>query len=73
MFVAKEKGRKTGQFTHNYVELLTAEGSTHLMQFVLGEENSLVEFFRLFRCYSFYRLKVIGEGVLSFGMDSSKF
>lgn len=73
MFNPKDSQKRGSSFSHSLAEILTPEGITICLQFVLGEENSLVEYFRLYRCYNFYRLKIIDNGMLSFAMDSSKF
>ena len=56
----------------HFAELLTPEGLTCLVRFLLPEDGSLVEYFRLYHCYRLYRVKIGEEQMLTFLMGQSQ-
>jgi hypothetical protein len=60
-------------FNENYVEIITPEGFTSLIKFILPSERSLAELFRLYFKYQFYFLKIgQKDNILQFNDGVSK-
>ena len=76
LFAGKQPSKrgKAEQITAvpHFAELLTAEGFTCLVRFLLPEDGSLVEYFRLYHCYRLYRVKIGEEQMLTFLMGQSQ-